>query len=133
KLRIGARADAVVVARSGHAELDLVAVTEHLLAVHAAAVHVGAVQAPEVAKHELRAALLDDAMLLRRDLVHELDAVGGMPTEAVEGHELDRLLTGGRAEDQTGHRTRHLTALAARDSSRIVVTSLGRLLRFLAN
>ena len=70
------------------------------LAADALAVDVGAVQAPEIAQDEPPVALLDDAVLLRHDLVEELDRVVGMPSEAVDRTQLDRLLPFGGREDQ---------------------------------
>src|SRR5262249_37457736 len=91
-------------ARARHAELDLVAMTQHALALHALAVDVRPVQAPQVAQHELTArALLDDAVLLGRDLVHELDGISGVPAEAVRGAELDGAFSRRCTEDQTWH------------------------------
>src|SRR5205823_4922352 len=66
-------ARAVVVPRARRTERDLVAVLERLLPAHALGVDVRAVQAPEVAEDELPVAQLDDAVLLRDDLVEELD------------------------------------------------------------
>ena len=62
---------------------DFVAVSQHDLAAHALAVDVRAVQASEVAQHEAPVALLEDAVLLRNDLVEELDRIVRMPPQAV--------------------------------------------------
>ena len=97
------RRRAVVVAGARRAEGDLVAVLEHLLAADALAVDVGPVEAPEVTKDELPLALLEDAVLLRNDLVQELDRVVRVPSEAVDRTQLDRLLPLGGREDQTCH------------------------------
>ena len=73
----------VVEPSSSRAERDLVAVLEQHLAAHALAVDVGAVQAAEVAQDEPAVADLDDAVLLRDDLVEELDRVVRVAPEAV--------------------------------------------------
>ena len=103
-VEVDRRAVPVVVARARRAERDLVAVAERLLAADALAVDVRAVEAAEVAQDEPTVALLEDAVLLRHDLVEELDGVVRMPPEAVDGAQLDRLLSLGRREDQTRHR-----------------------------
>src|SRR5579862_9474336 len=82
---------AVVVARPGGAERDLVSVAQKLFAANPLAVDVGPVQAPEVAEDELAFPLLEDAVLLRDDLVEELDGVVGVAPQAVDRAELNRL------------------------------------------
>ena len=97
------RPGAVVVAGAGRAEGDLVAVLERLLAANALAVDVRAVEAPQISEDEHPLALLEDAVLLRHDLVEKLDRVVGMPPEAVDRTQLDRLLPLGCREDQACH------------------------------
>ena len=102
----------VVVARARGAERDLVAVTKRHLPANALAVHVRAVEAPEVAEDEASIALLEDAVLLRHDLVEELDGIVRMAAEAIDRPQLDRLLPLGCCEDQTRHRSsKHRTCL----------------------
>ena len=74
-----------------------------LLPADTLAVDVRAVQAPEVAEDEDPVALLENAVLLRDDLVEELDRVVRMPPEAVYRAQLDRLLPLVCGEDQTCH------------------------------
>ena len=93
-------ARAVVVASARRAERDLVAVLEQRLAADALAVDVRAVEAAEVAQDEAPVALLEDAVLLRDDLVEELDRVVRVAPEAVDRPKLDRLLSFGGREDQ---------------------------------
>src|SRR5690606_4349856 len=109
---------AVVVAGAGGAEGDLVAVAERHLSADALAVDVGAVEAAEVAQHEPALALLEDAVLLRDDLVEQLDRIVGVPAQAVDGPELDRLLPLRRREDQSRHRLSHRTVTASRATAR---------------
>ena len=103
RVEVERRAVAVVVARARGAERDLVAVPQHHLATDALAVDVRAVEAPEVAQNDAAVALLEDAVLLRDNLVEELDRVVRMPAEAVDGAQLDRLLSLRGREDQTRH------------------------------
>ena len=93
----------VVEASPRRAERDLVAVLEQHLAAHALAVDVRAVQAAEIAKDEAAVADLDDAVLLRDDLVEELDGVVRVPAEAVDRPKIDRLLSFRGRQEQLGH------------------------------
>jgi hypothetical protein len=56
-------------------EGNIVTMPERGLSADSLVVDVGAVQAPEIAKNEVIAALLDDAVLFRDDLVEQLDRV----------------------------------------------------------
>jgi hypothetical protein len=58
-------------------------VTEGLLAVDPLAVDVGTVQAAEIAEQEAGGPPLDHAVLLRHDLVEELDRVARVPAERI--------------------------------------------------
>ena len=94
---------AVVEPSSRRAERDLVAMLEQHLAAHALAVDVRSVQAAEVAQDEAPFANLDDAVLLRDDLVEELDGVVRVTPEAVDRAEIDRLLSFRGRQEQLGH------------------------------
>jgi hypothetical protein len=63
-----------------------------LLAVDPLAVDVGAVEAAEVAQQEAACATFDHAVLLRHDLVEELNRVARVPAERVVVAQLDDLL-----------------------------------------
>jgi len=80
----------------------------------ALAVHVGTVQAPEVPKDELHATALDDAVLLRNNLVEELDRVGRVAAQRVVHAQLDDLLAFRGRQQQPGHRVARLPS-AQRD------------------
>ena len=109
RVEVERRTMAVVEAGARRAEGDLVAVAEHGLAANALAVDVGAVQAPEITKDDPTIPLLEDAVLLRHDLVEELDGVVRMSSETIDRAQLDRLLALRRREDQTRHPTSMLT------------------------
>ncbi len=118
----GADGGGVVEEDAGVAEGDLVAVVQRLLALDALVVDVGAVERAEVAQHPLRAAQLDEAVLLRDDAVEELDGVVGMTPEGVEGLEIALHLPVGTRDDQPGHvpassRARPRAARTAREHS----------------
>ncbi len=100
----GARA--VVVASPRRSERDLVAVLEVRLSADALAVDVGPVETAEVAQDEATFALFQDAMLLRDDLVEELNGVVGVAPEAVRLPEIYRLLSFGGCKDQPSHEQR---------------------------
>ena len=80
---------------------------EHLLASHALAVDVRAVERAQIAQYEPAVALLEDAVLLRHDLVEELDGVVRMASKAIDRPKLNRLLPLRRSEDHTRHRVSH--------------------------
>jgi len=67
------------------------------------AIYVGYVQAAEVAQHELSTPTLDDAVLLRHNLVEELDRVRGVAAERVMRGEIHDLLAFWGREQQPCH------------------------------
>ena len=104
--KLDAETRAVVVACARRAQRDLVAVAHHLFAADALTVDLGAVQAAEIAEHEPAVALLEDAVLLRDDLVEQLDRVVRVTTEAVDRPKLDRLSAFCGCQDQPCHSCR---------------------------
>ncbi len=97
------RSDAVVVASARGAEGDLVAVGDRSLSAHALAIDVSTVQAPEVTQEKSPVSALEDAVLLRGELVEKLDRAPRMPPETVRRPQGDRLLSRGGREDQAGN------------------------------
>lgn len=95
----------VVEARAGRPKRDLVAVAEHHLAADPLAVDVRAVERAEIAQDHAPVPLLEDAVLLRDDLVEELDRVVRVTPEAVDGSKLDRLLSFGGRKNESSHRS----------------------------
>jgi hypothetical protein len=86
---------AIVVAGTRAAERDVVPVLQLALTVDALAVHVRAVQTSEIAQHEVGTTPLEDAVLLRDDLVQQLDRVTRMPAKRVEVAQVHDLLAVG--------------------------------------
>ena len=76
---------------------------ERSLAAHALAVDIRAVQTAEIAQDELAFAQLNEAMVLRDNLVEQLNRVVRMAPEAVDRPEFNRLLSFSGSEDQPGH------------------------------
>ena len=76
------------------------------LAVDPLAIDVGPVEAPKISQHELGPALLDDAVLLRDDLVEQLDGVAWVPPQAVVGAKFHNDLALRGSENNTRHSTR---------------------------
>jgi hypothetical protein len=101
--RDGDRA-AVVEAALGGAERDLVAVLQRGLAAHALVVDERPVQAAQIAQDPAIRAQLDDAVLLRDDLVEELDRVVRMAPERIHRAKIDRLLAFRGRQYQPSHR-----------------------------
>ena len=77
--------------------------TQVALTSDALTVDVSAVQASEVAEREAVGPSLDDAMLLRYNLVEELHRVRRVTPEGVVIAELDHLLTFRGDEQDSGH------------------------------
>ena len=73
------------------------------LAANALAIHERPVQAAEVAQDEPAVARLDDAMLLRDDLVEELNRIVWVAPKAIDRSKLDRLLPFGGRQEKLGH------------------------------
>jgi hypothetical protein len=84
-------------------ERDVVAVAKVALAGDTLPVDVRPVQAPEIAERETVGPPLDDAVLLRHNLVEELHRVRRMTPKGVVIAELDHLLAFRRYEQDTGH------------------------------
>jgi hypothetical protein len=97
------RGGSVVVAGPRGAERDLVAVPEKLLPTHPLAVDVSAVEAAQVAEEELTVSKLYDAVLLRHNLVEQLNRVVRVPSKAVRRAKVYRLRPLGGGEDQSCH------------------------------
>jgi len=95
----------VVVPRASRPQRDLVAMAQELFAADTFAVYVSPVQAAKITQQELSFTQLDDAVLLRHDLVEELDRVVRMPAEAVRRAKVDRLRPLGGGEDQSCHKS----------------------------
>ena len=94
---------AVVVTGTGLTERDVVTVPKVALTRDTLAVDVSPVQATEIAEREAVRPSLDDAVLLRHNLVEELHRVRRMTPEGVVIAELDHLLTFRGDEQDSGH------------------------------
>jgi hypothetical protein len=96
-------AAAVIVTSARLSERDVVTVTKVALTGDALTVDVRSVEAAQVAQRETVGPALDDAMLLRHNLVEELHRVGRMTPERVVIAELDHLLSFRGDEHYSGH------------------------------
>ena len=94
---------AVVITGARLTERDVVTVAKVALTRDTLSVDVGSVQATEIAKRETVGPSLDDAVLLRHNLVEELHRVRRMTPEGVVIAELDHLLPFRRYEQDSGH------------------------------
>jgi len=94
---------AVIVASARLPERNVVTVTQVAFPRDAFTVDVRSVQAAQVSQRETVGPALDDAVLLRDDLVEELNGVRGMAPERVVVAQLDHLLTFRRDEQDSGH------------------------------
>jgi len=92
-------------ARFGLAESDHVAVLQlaDALLLDTLFVDIGAIEAAEITQPEIRAALFDDAVLFRHDLVEELDRVARVPSKGIGLAELDDLLSLVSVKDEMRH------------------------------
>ena len=94
---------AVIVAGPGLTERDVVAVAKIALTGDTLSVDVGSVQATEIAERETVGPSLDDAVLLRHNLVEELHRIRRVTPKGVVIAELDHLLAFRRDEQDSGH------------------------------
>lgn len=94
---------AVIVSSACLTKRDVVTVAKVPLTGDTLSVDVGSVQAAEIAKREPVGPTLDDAVLLRYNLVEELHRVRRVPPERVVIAELDHLLTFRGDEQDSGH------------------------------